>query len=201
MKGKRGLLLSLASMVFFSGCGRVADYARVVEANRLHERGDYQGAILAYAGADHSSFPATIDYDLANVYARLGEYAAAADLYAAARRESDSEGAAASLVADAYFNEGVALFERGRYKESWKAFRAALSRAKGDRAFSLDARRNLELAWRAWQKSSLALPKGIAASSRGASDRDDAELRLLQRLETGRWRPGAVFPPSDLLDY
>jgi tetratricopeptide (TPR) repeat protein len=185
-----------------AGCGRVADYARVVEANRLHERGDYQGAIVAYARAGRAAFPATVDYDLANTYARLGEYGAAAELYAAARREGGAEGAADSLIADAYFNEGVAHFERGSYEESWKAFRAALAREGLGEAFARDARRNLELAWRAWKKSGLAPPQGIAASSRSVSERDESELRLLQRLETGRWRPGASSPsPSDSSDY
>jgi len=189
--------IAIAISISLAGCGHIADYARVVEGNRLHERGDYQGAIVAYLRAGRSAFPATVDYDLANVYARLGEYAAAGELYAAARLRGDR-----AIAADALFNEGVALFERGRYEESWKAFRASLSGADPGGAFARDARRNLELAWRAWKKSSLAPPQGVAASSRGGGERDESELRLLQRLETGRWRPGTTAPaPSGSSDY
>jgi tetratricopeptide (TPR) repeat protein len=180
-----------------TGCGKMMDYARVVEANRLHERGDYQEAILAYLRSAPTSFRGTVDYNLANTYARLGEYEAASRLYAEARRGADR-----GLVADSFFNEGVALFERGRYEESWKAFRACLLGAEPGGAFARDARRNLELAWKAWKKSGLAPPKTAAPSSRGAPERDESELRLLQRLETGRWRPGgsAAAAPS-YLDY
>ncbi|MGA2547122.1 MAG: hypothetical protein ABSF43_11270 [Rectinemataceae bacterium] len=193
-RATRILAFSMASALTaasLAGCGRIADYARVVEANRLHERGDYQGAIVAYLRTGRSAFPATVDYDVANVYARLGEYGAAAELYAAARREGDS-----SIIADARFNEGVALFERGRYAESWRSFRAALSGADSRGAFARDARRNLELAWRAWKKSGRSPPQGVAASSRGAPGPDEGELRLLQRLETGRWKPGTAGPVS-----
>jgi tetratricopeptide (TPR) repeat protein len=167
------------------GCARLADYARVVEANRIYDRSDYQGAIAVYLRTGRAAFPATVDYDVANAYARLGEYAAASELYTAAALEGDG-----SIAADARFNEGVALFERDRYEESWKAFRASLARVDPESAFARDARRNLELAWRAWKKSGLAAPQGIAAAARGAPERDESELRLLQRLETGRWRPG-----------
>ena len=185
MKSAACLLFPFLMALTLAGCGRVADYARVVEGNRLHERGDYQGAIVAYLSARRASFPATVDYDVANVYARLGEYAAAAELYAAARSGGD-----ASIAADARFNEGVALFERGRYEESWRSFRAALSGAEAGAAFARDARRNLELAWRAWKKGALAQPRSAAAASRGAHGQDQDELRLLQRLETGRWSSG-----------
>jgi len=192
------------STLFLAGCGRFSDYAKVVEGNRLHERGDYQGAIVAYLGAERrgamgvdasGDFAATVDFDVANVYARLGEYSAAAELYAAARKERGPEGQG-GIVADSYFNEGVALFERGRYEESWKAFRAALVKLDPAASAAADARRNLELAWRAWKKSSQSPPRSLAASSRGAPAGDESEQRLLQRLETGRWRPGSGGPSA-----
>jgi tetratricopeptide (TPR) repeat protein len=207
------IIASLSATLCLSGCGRFGDYAKVLEGNRLHERGDYQGAIVAYLGASRrgassgvlgssgGGFAATVDYDTANVYARLGEYSAAAELYAAARRERGREGPG-GIAADSFFNEGVALFERGRYRDSWKAFRDALGRMDPASAAAADARRNLELAWRAWKKSSLSPPRSLAASSRGSPAGDESEQRLLQRLETGRWRPGTGTPaaPSSL-DY
>jgi tetratricopeptide (TPR) repeat protein len=195
--------LSLASLGF-AGCSRVADYARVVEANRLHERGDYQGAIVAYLAAGRA-FPATVDYDLANVYARLGEYAAASSLYSSSRKEAgkaSAAGASGGIAADCYFNEGVALFERGRFEASWMSFRSALAGADPAGSFAIDARRNLELAWRAWKKSSLAPPRTMAGSLPGEPGRDESELRLLQRLETGRWKPGtAALEAASSSDY
>jgi tetratricopeptide (TPR) repeat protein len=188
-------LIALALPV--TGCGRLLDYARVVDANRLHEKGDYQGAIVSYLKSGPSSFRPTLEYDLANTYARLGEYEAAARLYGEAERGGDR-----GIAADSFFNEGVALFERGRYEESWKAFRSSLAGAEPGGSFAREACRNLELAWRAWKKSGLAPPRGAAPSSRGASDRDESELRLLQRLETGRWRPGGSSPPpASYMDY
>jgi tetratricopeptide (TPR) repeat protein len=184
------LCAALCAALLLAGCGRFADYAKVVEGNRLHERGDYQEAIVAYLGAGRGELGATIDYDVANVYARLGEYAAATELYAAARRERGKEGPG-GIVADSFFNEGVALFERGRYEESWKAFRSALGALNPASSAAADARRNLELAWRAWKKSSQSPPRTLAASSRGSPSGDESEQRLLQRLETGRWRPGS----------
>jgi tetratricopeptide (TPR) repeat protein len=200
---------TLFATMLLTGCGRFLDDAKVVEGNRLHERGDYQGAIVAYLGAKRPSaggsagggFSATVDYDVANVYARLGEYAAATELYAAARRERGPEGFG-GIVADSYFNEGAAEFERGRYEDSWKAFRAALGRLDPASSAAADARRNLELAWRAWKKSSQSPPRALAASSRGSPAGDESEQRLLQRLETGRWRPGTGRPaPPSSSDY
>ncbi len=189
-------LASFAVAASLTGCGRFVDYSRVVEANRLHERGDYQGAMAAYLRSGRSAFPATIDYDIANVHARLGEYKEATERYAAARR-----GGGPSIAADSRFNEGVALFERGLYEESWKSFRAALSGADGRGTFARDARRNLELAWRAWKKSARVPAQGLTATSRGSSQ-DSGELKLLQRLETGHWRPGtATAPSSSASDY
>ncbi len=199
------LALALALASALTGCARFGDYSKVVEGNRLHERGDYQGAIVAYLGAKRSSsgggFDATIDYDIANVYARLGEYSAASELYAAARRERGPE-APGGVIADSFFNEGVALFERGRYEDAWKAFRSALGRLDPASATAADARRNLELAWRAWKKSSMSPPRALAASTRGSPSGDESEQRLLQRLETGRWRPGTGRPvPPSSSDY
>jgi tetratricopeptide (TPR) repeat protein len=197
-------LLACALTLSLASCGQLREYAKIIEGNRLHERGDYQGAIVAYLAADGRAFPATVDYDLANVYARLGEEAAAAELYERARQGArGAEGGAnsgargAAIAADAYFNEGVTLYERGRFEDAWKAFRLALGGLEPSSSAARDARRNLELSWRAWKKSGSAPPRGLAPSSRGPSGADESELRLLQRLETGRWRPGGeALPPS-----
>jgi tetratricopeptide (TPR) repeat protein len=192
---------ALAALLLLAGCGRISDYARVAEGNRLYDRGDYQRAIAAYLGASGGALrgvpgggaeaAATIDYDLANVYARLGEYAAAAERYASARRAGKE-----AIIADSFFNEGVALFEKGSYEDSWKAFRSALRLLDGGSKEAGEARRNLELAWRAWKRSSQSSPpRGLAGASIAPGAEEESEQRLLRRLETGRWKPGAA-PPS-----
>jgi tetratricopeptide (TPR) repeat protein len=190
-------LVALGVALLLSGCGRVSDYARVAEGNRLYDRGDYQRAIVAYLRVGLSALhgapggaeaAATIDYDLANVYARLGEYAVATESYASARRAGS-----ASVVADSFFNEGVAFFERGSYEDSWKAFRSALRLLEGSSKEAEEARRDLELAWRAWKRSSPSSPtRGLAGTSIVSGAEDESEQRLLRRLETGRWKPGTA---------
>lgn len=185
-------LAALVSPLLLMGCSRVVEYAAIVDANHLHDRGLYQDAAATYLSVKSPVFEPTVDYDLADVYARLGETAAASELYERARAQGDR-----GLRADAFFNEGVALYERGRYKEAWERFRSALEEALSSRGadggrFVADARRNLELAWRAWRKRVSVPPQTVAPSERVEGSRDETELRLLRRLETGRWRPGAT---------
>jgi tetratricopeptide (TPR) repeat protein len=205
-------LSACAVALSLSSCGQLGDYAKVLEGNRLHEHGDYQDAIVSYLAVGKSGgiaeghvFSATVQYDLANVYARLGEDAAAAELYEGARKSALGDGGRAppgmALVADSHFNEGVTLYERGRFEEAWKAFRLALGALDPASQAARDARRNLELSWRAWKKSDSAPPRSLAPSARGNPGPDESELRLLQRLETGRWKPGGEALPSSGEDY
>ena len=191
------LLLVLCAAACLSGCSRVLDFASISRGNRLHERGLYQEAVAAYLGVGRDSFGPTVDYDLANVYARLGELTAAAELYERARLGGD-----VGVQADSLFNAGVALYEKGRYEEAWRSFKDALglylaSPSAFDGDFAADARRNLELSWRAWKKRSLAPPDSLAPTGRAGGARDEAELRLLRRLETGTWKPGSKAVPTD----
>jgi tetratricopeptide (TPR) repeat protein len=194
----RAAALPAALLLCLSSCGRMRDFAAISSGNGLHERGRYQDALLAYLDVREASFAATVDYDMANVYARLGEYDAAAELYERARR-----GGGLELRADAYFNDGVALYEKGRFEEAWRAFRSALQIYLADpdsfgADFGDDARRNLELAWRSWKKRALVPPQTAAPSARNEAGSSEEELRLLRRLETGRWKPGVEGSPDDL---
>ncbi|MGO8692986.1 MAG: hypothetical protein ACLQMF_04860 [Rectinemataceae bacterium] len=187
---------AVAAILFLSGCSPIADYAAIVQANRLHDRGLYEDAAAVYLSVRRAAFEPTVDYDLADVYARLGETGAASELYGRARVR-----AGRALRADSYFNEGFALYERSRYEEAWRNFRSALSEAAAagetDRdRFVMDARRNLELSWNAWKKRSAAPPRTVAPSNSVEGSQDDSELRLLRRLETGRWRPGSSLPSN-----
>jgi tetratricopeptide (TPR) repeat protein len=188
--------VALAGVFILSGCSPLADYVTIVRANHLHDRGLYEDAAAAYLSVRRASFEPTIDYDLANVYARLGETSAASDLYARARLRAGK-----TLRADSYYNEGLALYEKSRYEDAWRNFRSALTEAmsagSSDRdRFVIDARRNLELSWNAWKKRSEAPPQTVAPSNSVPGSQDDTELRLLRRLETGRWRPGSPIPSS-----
>ncbi len=183
--------LSILALVLLSGCGRIRDYGAVISGNRLHARGLYQEAAAAYLSVSAGSFVEVIRFDLANVYARLGEYPAAAQLYAELRKTGD-----ARVGAAAWYNEGLLLYEKGRYEEAWKAFRSSLVLAPGDE----DARHNLELAWRDWQRKSAAPPQAAAPSRRGEGGDASEELRLLRRFETGRFRPGMAAEPQAIPD-
>lgn len=181
----------LAPVLAFSGCSELADFAAIASANRLHDRGDYQGAAAAYLSVDASDFPATVAYDLANTYARLGEHRAAELLYDQSRRE-DAPDFSPTLAAAAYMNEGLSLYERGEFEEAWRSFRAALSVRSGDGKIERDARYNLELAWRAWKRRADAAPMGASPTASTAGESRETELKILQRMETGTWRPGAA---------
>lgn len=174
------LLLVLAAGGLAS-CGRYKDYGAMIEGNRLHARGLYQDAAAAYLSVPQGRFGGLLLFNLANVYARLGEYEAAAELYARARKAGD-----AWLSAMAWYNEGLLLYEKTRYAEAYLAFRSSLALRPGDE----DARRNLEIAWRDWKRKSAAPPEKAAQAERKKGDRADEDLLLLRRLETGRFRPG-----------
>ncbi len=174
------LLLVLAAGGLAS-CGRYKDYGAMIEGNRLHARGLYQDAAAAYLSVPQGRFGGLLLFNLANVYARLGEFEAAAELYARARKAGD-----AWLSAMAWYNEGLLLYEKTRYAEAYLAFRSSLALRPGDE----DARRNLEIAWRDWKRKSAAPPEKAAQAERKRGDRADEDLLLLRRLETGRFRPG-----------
>lgn len=176
------LATALAGAAFLSSCSSAGDYGAVIEGNRLHDRGLYQDAIASYLSVKPGTFGDVLRFDIANVYARLGEYPAAAALYAEVRKSGN-----AGLSAAAFYNEGILLYEKGRYAEAYRAFRSALALDPRDG----DARRNLELAWRDLQRKTAAPPARAAESSRTTGGEPDQDLLLLRRLETGRFEPGS----------
>jgi len=181
MRRMRRLILTAAAGFFFcSGGGFKATGGRL-EGNRLHGGGRYEEAAASYLGVGTKSFETVLRFDLANVYARLGEYAAAAELYAQVRKTGDP-----SICRAAWYNEGVLLYEKGRYAEAYRAFRSALALDPRDS----DARVNLELAYRDWQRREAAPPERAAPAQRSEGGEADEELRLLRRLETGRYKLG-----------
>jgi tetratricopeptide (TPR) repeat protein len=180
----RGFLLAAALLPLLSpllSCSLAGDYATLLRGNAHHRSGRYEEAASAYLTVHRPSWKAFIDFDLANSWARLGEDRAAEALYVTAIREGDAD-----LARDAWFNRAVLAFEHGRYEAAYRGFREALRLDRGD----AETRRNLEIAWRAWQKEGQAAPSGLSLSSRGEVRGSLQDLRLLRRLETGAWHPG-----------
>jgi tetratricopeptide (TPR) repeat protein len=177
-----GAILLVAGL---SSCSVAGDFASLLRANSLHRTGRYEEASALYLSLRRPPWRAVIDFDLANAWARLGEEKAASSLYATSRRAGDR-----GLKEAAWYNEGILHYEEGRYEEAWRAFREALVLDPRDE----DARRNLELAWRDWQKASLVEPPGLAPVSRKEGGLAEEDLRILRRLETGSWRPGGAGP-------
>jgi tetratricopeptide (TPR) repeat protein len=165
----------------------MADYGAVINGNRLHSRGLYQEAAASYLSVTPGTFGPVLRFDLANVYARLGEQAAASALYAEVRKSGDP-----ALSEAAWYNEGILLYEKGRYEPAYRAFRAALSIDPRDQS----ARRNLEIAFRDWQRLAASPPERAAQASRGQGGNPDQDLLLLRRLETGRFRMGSQSQPA-----
>jgi tetratricopeptide (TPR) repeat protein len=183
----RSLALCCLSLLLLGGCSRIHDYDAVIRGNRYHSRGLYQEAAAAYLSVTQGGFGSVLRFDLANVYARLGEYPAAAELYAAVRKTGDPR-----LCAAAWYNEGILLYEKARYADAYRAFRAALVIEPDDS----EARRNLELAWRDWQRRMAAQPERAAPAQRSGASGSDDQISLLRRLETGRFRPGSAAPAA-----
>ncbi len=174
-----GILLLIG---LFGSCALPGDFGAVVAGNAHFRKGNYEAAAAAYLSVHTASWRSAVDYDLANAWALLGEAKAAEGLYAIAAKEGD-----ARLARDSWYNLGILRLEKGRWEDSWAAFREALRIDPRD----AEARKGLEIAWRAWKKeasSAPTLPVPAAASNlRGISE----NLELLRRLETGSWHPGS----------
>lgn len=182
-------LAALALVLALSGsCAIAGDYATILSANRLHREGRYGEAASLYLSLHEPAWASVINYDLANSWAGVGEYKAAASLYLRALREGEAE-----IKAMAAYNLGVLDYGRGDYEAAWRAFKEALRGKPGDQ----DARRNLELSWRAWKKEGAAPLGSPAPLARARSEGSPEILKLFRRLETGSWRPGSGEDPRD----
>lgn len=191
-RARRGLGLLLV-LVCLSSCSGARSYGAILDGNALARRGEHQEAVAAYLRVKEGDFGQILAYDLANVYARLGELPAALELYDEAKSRGSGK-----LPSWARYNEGLALYEKGRYEEAWRAFKAVLALDPSDE----DARRNLELAWAAWKKRGSAPPEDLQRNSRKEGGLGEEELRVLERFDSGFWLPGAAAPPeSSLEDY
>jgi tetratricopeptide (TPR) repeat protein len=165
-----------------SSCKLPGDFGALVEGNARFRKGHFEAAAASYLSVHTPTWRGVVDYDLANTWARLGEDRAAERLYAIAVKEGDVR-----LKRDSWYNLGLLRLELGHWEESWKAFREALRLDSKD----VDARRGLEIAWKAWKKEASSSPSLPAPAAGTAFDGVVENLELLRRLETGSWRPGS----------
>ena len=187
------LAVALVLVASLGACALPGDFGAMVEGNARFRRGNYEAAAASYLSVHSSSWRAAVDYDLANTWAALGEEKAAEGLYATAAKEGDGR-----LQRDAWYNLGLLRLEGGRWAESWSAFREALRLDPSD----AQARRGLEIAWRAWKKEASSAPSLPAPASGAGFSGVTENLELLRRLETGSWRPGsASASPGDAKDW
>ncbi|HEX6736699.1 MAG TPA: VWA domain-containing protein [Vicinamibacteria bacterium] len=115
---------------------------RLTESGRReYERGNHPEALRAFEGAAGARpGDPRARFNLADGLYKTGRYDEAAGLFRAL-----GDDAGAGLGAAARFNLGNTLYQKQDYRGAVQAYRDALRAAPGDG----DARRNLELAWRA----------------------------------------------------
>ncbi|PKL25094.1 MAG: hypothetical protein CVV47_07360 [Spirochaetae bacterium HGW-Spirochaetae-3] len=162
--------VALAAVVLataaLSSCGS-SDAFFIARANRLFRDGFAHEAAALYLRAGAGEEPIA-SYDLANVFASLGEDAAARAMHDRAMESGD-----AVVVARSWYNIGAGAYARGEYAEAAAAFRSALEvRARseaelGGRASGPDVALSLEMA-RAYE---LALKAQAERRDAGATER------------------------------
>lgn len=134
--------LTCAAALATTGAARAAgllegNHPLVEEGTRAYENGDYEGALRAYEGA-RRELPrsAELDYDLGDVYMKLGRADDAKRSFEAALSKAGD-----SLKPRDYFNLGNALVKLGQREDAIAAYRQALKLDPGFEA----ARHNLEV--------------------------------------------------------
>ncbi len=141
-----GLVLAL-----LAGCERPLEdtLGAVDDGNELLAAGDFEGALAAYREAE-KQIPARpeLHYDIGRALLGLEKWDEAADAFARALETTDP-----ALEFQALYNLGIAHSGAERWLEAWESFRDAIAVAdrlgwKFDDPRLVDARHNLEVAWR-----------------------------------------------------
>jgi tetratricopeptide (TPR) repeat protein len=165
-----------ALVVLLASCSR-ADL-RVLGGNLSAANGEYARATATYLaaldGAPREAAPYVL-YDLGNVYAALGEPAAARDTIGRAL-----EGSGVDLLFRARFNLGCLEYEQGRYQQAAENFVEALRQRPGD----VEAKANLELALKRLKGGGAAAP---APAERGLDRRTSNILDIARKKEAQAW--------------
>ena len=173
----------LAWLARFTGLAALASCGRadllVLRGNWSHANGEYSRATVAYLAALEAAAAAApyVQYDLGNVYAALGEPAAARDTLT---RALDGQGN--ELLFRARFNLGALEYEQGRFEEAARSFAEALRHRPSD----IDAKVNLELALHKVQSPT---PRESAPAAERTLDRRTTEiLDIARRKEAAAWK-------------
>jgi len=182
-----GALVVLATTPLLTSCGYREDFM-VARANGLHRDGYAHEAAALYLKAGAGTEPVA-SYDLANVFAALGEELPARSMYEAAISGGD-----AGIVARSWYNIGTGHYSRAAYPEAVAAFRKALeamASAEGEAALVREASRAFELALKARDERRDA---GVTERSRYGSGRPGGEL---QPFALSRTDEKTLFAPGD----
>jgi tetratricopeptide (TPR) repeat protein len=182
---RRSALPALALVAALAGMP-LASCARpdllVLYGNLRHDNGEYGKATVVYltalekAARDAAPY---VQYDLGNVYAALGEPAAARDTIG---RALDGDGN--ELLFRARFNLGTLDYEQGRFEEAARSFAEALRHKPAD----VDAKVNLELALRKVQAEA---PRDAAPAVERRLDRRTSEILDIARQQGIRMQSAA----------
>ncbi len=175
------LLAGALAVLWLGACEGGVPQLTVVQANYAYGRGQYQDAIVRYFDTIESEdYRGYVAYNLANAYHALGESEAALELWDEAEQAELDD-----LSFGIRFNRGLLFYERGRYRQAYDQFRAALEIESN----SVEAKRNLELAFQRIQAGA-----GLDQAERAERDSDhepSAEtsrvLEYIRRREDGRW--------------
>lgn len=175
------------ALVTLASCGS-ADAFAVTRANRLFREGYAHEAAALYLKAGAGEEPVA-SYNLANVFAALGEQAPARAMFDVAMAEEE-----AGIVARSWYNIGVEAFSRGAYAEAAASFRKALEASASD---GLDVVLVHEFA-RAYELARKAdadrRDAGVTERSRYGTGRIDGSL---QPFALSRTDEKTLFAPGD----
>ncbi len=201
-RGARGMapiataVFLAAAMPTLSSCGLARDLS-VLKANRLYEAGYAHEASALYLRAGAGA-EAVASYDLANVFASMGEAEAAEALYDLAAEKGGRE-----LGARSWHNRGVALFASGEYGEAAMAFRRAIESYGGTEPAGrreAELRRELsrayELARKAERESMDAGAVERGAYGQGRVDGASQSLTVSRTAARTLFLPGRYEPPA-----
>ncbi|MCG8479542.1 MAG: hypothetical protein MI724_10635 [Spirochaetales bacterium] len=178
-------LASIGFLLVLVSCNAYLPHLQVVRANYNVSRGEYQPAIVDYLRAQETAqFEDWLSYNLGNVYHFLGESEAADDRWESARTSNVTD-----LLFGASFNQGVYLYEQGRYEEALTEFRFALSVEPQ----SVAAKNNFELTLEKIEAGSELAGRGSVSAGGGSSSSEDGTgatrmLDYMRRKEEQRWR-------------
>ncbi len=118
------LLVGTFVMLLTQSCIMGQSRWEILQGNLAFSRGDYHQATLHYLDAlkDSTEHQDWIRYNLGNVYHSLGETEASSRMWKKTETSQDQE-----LLFAVLFNQGVAAYEAGKYRDALAVFRRALN--------------------------------------------------------------------------